>query len=87
MQTALQKRIYLWYISLGEPDGNSDGLLVRSFSSRSLAEGISFRLFWNRLRMIGIGLRPLVGPVDDDVVRALEEEPSSQSRPELEFFE
>jgi len=32
-------------------------------------------------------LRPLVGLVDDDLVSALEEEPSAQSRPELEFFE
>jgi len=32
-------------------------------------------------------LHPLVGPVDDDLASALEEEPFTQSRPELGFFE
>jgi antitoxin VapB len=32
-------------------------------------------------------LESIVGPVDDDFVAATEEQPSSQSGPELDFFE
>jgi len=57
---------------------DTDEVRIRRHGEMLILEPLSHDWSW---------LESIVGPVDDDFVAATEEQPSSQSRPELDFFE
>jgi antitoxin VapB len=57
---------------------DTDEVRIRRHGEMLILEPLSHDWSW---------LESIVGPVDDDFVAATEEQPSSQSGPELDFFE